>query len=368
MPVAHTNPETGATEYSEGVGNGTLINPYKGRSIIHNGQLVDATNPLSTVNADLAGRIGATNDGVATSDEGTFSLIALTKRALQRLTLLVTSLGGSGDAAATSDTGNHNLVGLIKRALTHLSSLITGVGAQADAAAASDTGSHSLIALVKRGLTSLSTIAARLPVGGVSTESTQATVSANIGSALDGEATGNGSVIALLKRIRTLLGGFINVRGRSRIWANLTPALTAGGAGYAQFTSLGGLIELTSAIPEAGRSVFIHSVQVTCRQSPGFVRLWIFRDNPVNSAVGNGQVVNIVPADNDKVAGFIDIDGGAFADSTTHSANQASNAPLPKAFAPVGTSLWVLPQQRTASSVVFDGAADMLITIIGVDE
>ena len=63
------------------------------------------------------------------------------------------------------------------------------------------------------------------------TQATLAAVSTAMGAQADAEATGNGSVIALLKRLRTLLGGVLNVRGGA---ANdyLSVRLTNGSAFY----------------------------------------------------------------------------------------------------------------------------------------
>ncbi|HYF54178.1 MAG TPA: hypothetical protein VEA41_07960, partial [Salinarimonas sp.] len=86
MPIAHKNPDTGATEYSEGVGSGTTPgNPHRGKSILQDGNLVNAGNPLHVQSSDLAGRIGGTSDGAAANDTANASLISLTKRGLQHL-------------------------------------------------------------------------------------------------------------------------------------------------------------------------------------------------------------------------------------------------------------------------------------------
>jgi hypothetical protein len=232
----------------------------------------------------------------------------------------------------------------------------------------------------------------------IGSEATLQAIRDRIGASTDAAATGNGSLIGITKRIRDLLtttaaaplavrlsdgsafytasgggssGGTeatpLVVKGKSRIFRVL-PTLTPSSA-YNQFTSLGGLIELPNAVGAAGRSVLLHSVQVTCRQNLSFLRLIIFDANPTASTVANGSVINVLPADDDKVAFRFEIDAGSAIDTTTISANQASTAPLPKSVAPQsGTSLWLLCQQISSSPVTFTGAGDIKITLIGYDE
>ena len=90
--------------------------------------------------------LGAKADSAATSDTGTFSQIALTKRQLQTLASINTYLA-SGATAANQATGN-----------TSVGNLDTAHGAKADSAATSDTGTFSIIALLKRGLQSLTSL------------------------------------------------------------------------------------------------------------------------------------------------------------------------------------------------------------------
>lgn len=97
---------------------------------------------LGTVNTNL----GAQADAAATTDGGTFSLIALIKRGLAALTTsnLNTSntssyIGAGSSAAATADTGTFTINALIKRALAGITTLIslTAKGVTAKAAAQS---------------------------------------------------------------------------------------------------------------------------------------------------------------------------------------------------------------------------------------
>ncbi len=83
--------------------------------------------------------LGAKADAVAGTDTGTFSLIALFKRALQGITTALASLV-TGNANTLATAASVNLIDV-------------DLGAKADAAATTDTGTFSLIALVKRLLT-----------------------------------------------------------------------------------------------------------------------------------------------------------------------------------------------------------------------
>lgn len=115
--------------------------------------------------------LGAKADAVATSDTGTFSLLALTKRGLQTLTDLAAKIptlvsgriptDGSGVTQPISASSLPLPTGAATSA--NQTTLSTATGAPADSAATSDTGSFGLIALLKRGLQTATTIAGRLP-------------------------------------------------------------------------------------------------------------------------------------------------------------------------------------------------------------
>lgn len=60
--------------------------------------------------------LGVKADTSATTDNGSFSLIALTKRALEKFTVMVASLGGVADAAWASGSGS--IVALLKTIAT----------------------------------------------------------------------------------------------------------------------------------------------------------------------------------------------------------------------------------------------------------
>ena len=70
-----------------------------------------------TTLAQVQAAIGNQADAEATSDTGTFSLMALTKRLNATLSYFSATEGSIADTAATSDTGSFSLIALIKRLL-----------------------------------------------------------------------------------------------------------------------------------------------------------------------------------------------------------------------------------------------------------
>ena len=94
--------------------------------------LVDSRNvPIGPTAATIIDggdvALGARADAAATTDTGTFSLIALFKRMLTRMGPVTSvdgglvSLGATTDAAATTDAGTFSLIALIKRLLSKTS-------------------------------------------------------------------------------------------------------------------------------------------------------------------------------------------------------------------------------------------------------
>lgn len=133
----------GTTLYRKATGNGTDADPY-----------------VSEFNEP---DIGSTTDAAATTDTGTFSLIALFKRSLLYWASLLDEFGTTADAASTTGTFT-----------ARMRSLVTAVGTQADASSA--TGS--LMARVRY-------IAANTPGSATATSSElTTTTTASVGSTL----------------------------------------------------------------------------------------------------------------------------------------------------------------------------------------
>ncbi|OJW76311.1 hypothetical protein [Spirosoma sp. 48-14] len=158
-------------------------------------------NSLAAINTV----IGAKGDAAATTDTGSFSVIAFIKRILGNWTTLLagiitisngqttgnsnladlnTVVGAKADAPASSDSGSFSVIAFIKRTLANWTTLLTGIttistgqttgnasladlntaiGVKADAAATTDTGSFSILAFIKRSLANWTTLQAKLP-------------------------------------------------------------------------------------------------------------------------------------------------------------------------------------------------------------
>lgn len=144
--------------------------------------LVDASGNLANV--------GAPADTSATTDTGTFSLIALTKRLVAKVTTqLPSALGqttmsaslpvtlssnqsdvsvGGAAAAGAAISGNPVIIGgtdgtNARRLLMDASGNQANIGAPADTAASADTGTFSLIAIAKRVVAKLTSLIALFP-------------------------------------------------------------------------------------------------------------------------------------------------------------------------------------------------------------
>lgn len=123
----------------------------------------DGNNVAQNLNSPLnPGRaVAAESRPVALSTEDKASLDALN-----------TDLGAPADTAATTDAGTFSLIALIKRGLaslttsnTNTSNAATYIGPTSATAANADTGSFSLNALVKRALAGLTTLLAQTAKG-----------------------------------------------------------------------------------------------------------------------------------------------------------------------------------------------------------
>jgi hypothetical protein len=114
-----------------------------------------ANSSLSNIDSDL----GAPADAAATTDTGTFSIISLLKRLLQKSTVTLGS-GGVDSTTQRVTLANDQTVAITN---TSLGNIDSNLGNVADAPASADTGSFSLIALTKRLLTRFSTLLTTFP-------------------------------------------------------------------------------------------------------------------------------------------------------------------------------------------------------------
>jgi hypothetical protein len=79
---------------------------------------------------------------------------------------------------------------------------------------------------------------AAVSVSGVATAANQATTNTNLGATTDAESSsGDGTLIAIAKRIRTLLGGLIGVTPQMSSAAHISVTTNSTGANYQQFGS-----------------------------------------------------------------------------------------------------------------------------------
>lgn len=147
--ITATNPSVGTTGSTTPT-SGTTIAASDGTNLLalrattstpsgsEAGLIVRSLN-LTNIDTDL----GSPSDSAATTDTGNFSLTALIKRLLQKFPSLgantaanstpvtlandgvfATNFGATADSAASSDTGTFSLIALVKRSLQSLTSLI----------------------------------------------------------------------------------------------------------------------------------------------------------------------------------------------------------------------------------------------------
>jgi len=159
----------------------------KTESDVFNNSNDGGSAPTATATIVASPDLGRQSDSAATSNTGSFSIVALLKRLLGTTLVDVSSnltslrsgvnddLGRRADTAATSNTGEFSVVALLKRLLnttladvaTNVSALRTGVnndlGQRSDSAATTNTGEFSVISLLKRLLdTTLSNVSTNI--------------------------------------------------------------------------------------------------------------------------------------------------------------------------------------------------------------
>jgi hypothetical protein len=106
--------------------------------------------------------------------------------------------------------------------------------------------------------------------------------SADLGATTDAEATGNGSVIAILKRIRTLLGGVLNVRPAAPAANDYLPVRLTDGSSF--YSASGG----------SGGTAMVDDAAFTPGTTPGTPVFGMFDDvSPDSVNEGDGGVVRM---------------------------------------------------------------------------
>ena len=152
----------------------------------------------------IVDKIGAGEDYVqvnklAYGADGTVTLLEEKPATEAAQTSANAALGAPADAEAAS--GDGSIVALLKRARTLLGNIATALSGT----------------LTVGGTVAVSNLPATQPVSGTvsvsggATAANQATANAALGAPADAEASADGSIVALLKRLRTLLGGTLAV-------------------------------------------------------------------------------------------------------------------------------------------------------------
>lgn len=261
----------------------------------------------------------------AESGAGNGSVIALLKRARTILGDISSDLGVPTDLEAT---GNGSLIAIVKRVRTLLNgglpaALGASGGLKVEQMVAGPTQPVSGTLAVSNFPATQAVSAAALPLpAGASTEATLALLKTAAGTSTDVEQTGDGSLISIQKRIRTLLGGVLSVSERkdgTRVLfvasyssaapptadtaVNVTPARD-GVAGAA-----------VASIPiTAGKRLRIEAIVLSCRATAATLP-WakaVLRMNPTGAAaIGSPLVFHLVAAGN---AAAIGNAASAFAD------------------------------------------------------
>jgi len=325
-----------------------------------------ANTATSTANIDTA--IGAKADTAASSDTGTFSLIALFKRLLSRTPALGIALAAASTPVVLASDGTLPLpTGAATAAAqgtgnTSIANVDTNLGAKADTAASSDTGTFSLIALLKRGLQSLTTIGTntgRIPAQGSAVSSAslpvviasdQAALPLPTGAATAAnQSTGN-----------TKLDTIIANTGAGSVNLTITPTVTAGA--YTTGMVAGGKLSLTSAVRASGGSGIIQSVSVskkTALTAPYDVHF--FHTDPTNSTFTDNSALALNVADLPYLIGIAHCSD--LVDNGTPKTLQAANVALPFKLA-TGTTLFAVAVIRGGETLASTSALVINATVI----
>jgi hypothetical protein len=229
----------------------------------------DGDNTVTAINQQInnvTASLGTTTDAVATTDTGTFTVIALLKRLLVE-TDNVASIGATSDAAITS--GNASVVSLLK-------GLISSIGTTSDTAATTDTQNTSLISLLKRLLSTdgdNTVTAINQQIGNVS---------AVLGTTTDAAATTDTGTATLISLIKKLLQETDNI---ASIGTTTDTAATTGTASLVALlkgviTSIGTTTD-SSAATDTGTASLISLTKRLLTESNNIVSIGTISDAPI---------------------------------------------------------------------------------------
>lgn len=318
------------------------------------------TQPISgTVTAQVdqssvTDRLGSTSETAPTTDNATSGLNGRLQRIAQHFTTLLNrwpiSLGQKNRAGSVPFTlATEDIIAIVP------SDPATGAGQNAAnqalgniADAEASSGNGSLIALAKRHRTLL---------GGLLTEGTFTTRIPTIG-----QKTAAGSVSVVLASDQAVATSPLNVRGKL-VRATDTPFLDVGGAGYSAGDLLGSL-KFVDGLALSGGELLLSSVKALGVVNIVF-DLIIFTAQPTNTTAVNNQPFNIAYADQAKVAGWFVFDGTKARQLDASSNNTFGLRPnldlstdLPDIVVPAtGQGLWFAAVIR--ENRIFNGEADL---------
>lgn len=238
---------------------------------------VSATNPLPVVMDQSAANAltGAVNETAPGTDTASSGLNGRLQRIAQRLTSLIalfpTSLGAKADSASL--------------AVTQSTQDAARVGATNETAAASDSATSGLNGLIKRGLAGITSL-----IAGVGA----------IGDAA--WASGNGSVIAMLKTIASAAASTdpATVVGASAV-VSATPTVST--TAYAAGDCIGGKLTFAGMARANGLTGLIQTAMIQCKSAQTFAAdLIVFHTDPAASTFTDNAALALNAADFDKVA------------------------------------------------------------------
>lgn len=191
-------------------------------------------------------------------------------------------------------------------------------------------------------------------------------VNTNLGTPSDSEATGNGSAIAILKRLRTLLLG----RGKL-VQAKLAPVASTTVA-YTAGDALGGVQFFDNLALEAGDGLLAVSAKAVVVPAGFAFDLIIFDAAPTVSPVDN-EPYNIAFAAHPNVAAWYVFDGSTTYERVLDGTNTNTRAQKPNPtlssdpneviIPSTGRGLWFVAIARTTQSTPFSNVGDIIATV-----
>jgi hypothetical protein len=355
--------------------------------------LLGTTNSsLSTIDGHvdgLEGAIGAAADAAASSDTGTFSLIALVKR------MLSVTLGSLTETAPASDTASSGLNGRSQRIAQRLTSLIallpaalgqttktaslsvsiasdddlqSKLGSLTETAPASDTASSGLNGRAQRIAQRLTSLIGLLP-GSIGQKAKATSLAVSLATdedlltyvgtvtetapASDTASSGlNGRLQRIAQRLTTIIAGLL-VYGSGAI---VKVALTVTASSYTSGNSIGGKITIANAVRVSGGVSVLTNIQLLDRanQRPTGT-IYIFDADP-SAATLTDKTAFVFSTDDLKVVAQIPV-----ASTDWVQTNSKATATLPNLAREVGpvTGTTLYAAFVTTSTPTFAATTDM---------